>query len=296
MMGYCVAGRVMRMTRWIGNIMLVHGNNGLAGHELWEAWLYLVAFLLHIRQSVLMGRNTTCLLRSCVRWGNGHLMVSPAQILGEFIKPVSHFSHFPPAHSLFTFFGLSAFTDPKVALSRERTVKRSVRPVHNMAPPFEIPSYETARHLHHQITDRIRQVIAARARHAAFDPRPRYEPRDTPGDAYSSSTNGVQSTLSGGAIAGIVVACVVGTVILAWVLYLCWTVAQPSATYYETAVKTSKNLGPCRCERGGRCAQHPVCRINRTYWSDSIEEEEDICRPPKAKRRDDDYKEIRRPW
>ncbi|KAI1267322.1 hypothetical protein F5Y18DRAFT_335280 [Xylariaceae sp. FL1019] len=165
-----------------------------------------------------------------------------------------------------------------------------------MPPPLQIISYEPVRQQQHQITDRLRQVVAARARHAAFDRRPRYEPRDTPGDAYYSNTNGAESTLSGGAIAGIVVGCVVGTVILACVLYLCWKVGQPSATYYETAVKTSKKIGPCRCERGGRCAQHPMCRTNRTYWCDVIKEEEDICRPSKAETGELNRKEIRRPW
>ncbi|KAI1344169.1 hypothetical protein F5Y15DRAFT_104445 [Xylariaceae sp. FL0016] len=68
------------------------------------------------------------------------------------------------------------------------------------------------------------------------DVHPRYYPRQISGDYHYNDYPG-NWHLSGGAIAGIVVGCVIGAVLLLWVLYCFWALGRPSRTYYETATR-----------------------------------------------------------
>ncbi|KAI1125060.1 hypothetical protein F5Y10DRAFT_247987 [Nemania abortiva] len=53
-------------------------------------------------------------------------------------------------------------------------------------------------------------------------------------------SNGPQTPLNGWEIAVIVIASLVGTVILFWILYHCWEQCRPRPTYYEEAVQLSE--------------------------------------------------------
>ncbi|KAI0976104.1 hypothetical protein F4678DRAFT_456427 [Xylaria arbuscula] len=74
-------------------------------------------------------------------------------------------------------------------------------------------------------------------------------------------SNGLDKPLAVQTIWITAIACTIGAIILAGILYYCWKRGGPRPTYYEEAIRSHKQGVRGRRTKLGHYAQHPPCLI-----------------------------------
>ncbi|KAI0430344.1 hypothetical protein F5Y09DRAFT_230890 [Xylaria sp. FL1042] len=149
-----------------------------------------------------------------------------------------------------------------------------------MPPPYIISSSQRRSPFH--LADELVQMATASKSHAARSSSRLRLPSEGWGQR-----NGPEKPLEGWKIWVTVVACIIGTVLLSWILHYCWKHCGPRPTYYEVAMRSDKK-GPAgqftKSRRYPRCASR---RIASTRWVDPVvvAVDERLARPDTAQTR-----------